>query len=135
VRSAVVAASCSVLLACAGVPPERQALTAFFSASRVRDTTVLARLAAVTFEPRRDGVVQRFEIRDFGDERQSEDGRTVSKEVTVEAVVRGRDGAIVQRALAIRMRRPADEQRWFITAFRPLPDSRTSPAASSGLPN
>lgn len=122
-------------VACGPAPPspERQALTNFFRASRLRDTTVLARGAAVVFEPRTDGVVRAFEIADAGQERPAANGRIV-KQVTIDARVRTPAGQLAARTLAVTMERAAGERRWFVTAFTPLPASRTSPAASSGPP-
>ena len=65
--------------ACAWPSPERQLLLDFFQACRVYDTTVLARLATVTFNPRTDGIVQDFDIvsvEDVGD------GSAAARDVT-----------------------------------------------------
>jgi|SRR5688500_9262414 len=113
--------------ACGSVPPEHQTLTNFFHASRSRDTTILARIAAVTFEPRTDGSVQQFEIVDFGAEQMQPDGRTIAKRVTVDAQVRIPEGQVVPKAFVVTMQRRAGEAGWFITAFMPLPVSQTSP--------
>ena len=48
--------------ACVWPSPERQLLLDFFQACRVYDTTVLARLATVSCNPKTDGVVQEFEV-------------------------------------------------------------------------
>lgn len=42
--------------------PEQQFLTQFFRAARVRDNTTLGMMSAVTFDPREQGSVSRFEI-------------------------------------------------------------------------
>ncbi len=60
-----------VLLAAAcgrSTPPEQQTLGNFFRASRVRDNTTLASLAAVSFDPRTEGTVQDFEVVSSGEE-------------------------------------------------------------------
>jgi hypothetical protein len=54
--------------ACGSSAPEQQILNNFFRASRVRDNTTLANLAAVSFDPRTDGVVQDFEVVSAGEE-------------------------------------------------------------------
>ena len=71
-------------------------------------------MASVVFEPRRDGVVQEFEVTDDG-------GDSESKTVTIRAQVRTPDGQMVERPLAF-----AFKGR-FITGFTQLPDGRTSP--------
>jgi hypothetical protein len=98
--------------------PEHQTLTNFFRASRARDTTVLARSAAVVFEPRRDGTVQQFDITESGAERRLADDR-LAKDVTVRAQVRTPDGQMVARTYVATMERGAGPRpdRWFITAF------------------
>jgi hypothetical protein len=54
--------------ACGSSGPEQQVLTNFFRASRVRDNTTLANLAAVKFDPRTDGSVQDFDVTNPGEE-------------------------------------------------------------------
>jgi len=115
------------LVACGAVPSEQQVLTDFFEASRVRDVTLLARIAAVTFEPRTDGSVQQFEIVDVGVERTQPDRSTIAKRVIVNAQVRTPDGQVVPKSFVVTMQLRAGERRWFITAFTLLPALRTSP--------
>jgi hypothetical protein len=51
-------------IACGGGSSgEKQVLTNFFRASRVRDNATLANLSAVSFDPRTDGSVQSFDCR------------------------------------------------------------------------
>jgi hypothetical protein len=71
-------------------------------------------MASVVFEPRRDGVVQEFEVTDDG-------GGAAVKSVTVRARVRAPDGQVVEKTFAFTF-----EGR-FITGFTPLPGARTSP--------
>ena len=104
--------------ACGSVPPEHQTLTSFFQGSRLRDTTVLAAIAAVTFEPRTDGSVQQFEIVDFGAEQMQPDGSTIAKAVTIDAQVRTPDGQVVPKSFVVSMQRGTGERRWFITAIQ-----------------
>jgi len=105
-----------MLAGCGPLPPspEHQLLTDFFEASRLRDRTVLARMASVVFEPRRDGVVQEFKVVDDGAD-------APSKVVTVNARVRTPDGQTVERTFAFTI------DGRFITGFQQLPASRTSP--------
>ncbi|MBM3817697.1 MAG: hypothetical protein FJW14_01580 [Acidimicrobiia bacterium] len=105
-------AAAAALAGCGPAPPspEHQTLTDFFEASRVRDTTVLARTASVVFEPRRDGVVQEFEVVDAGAE-------TGPKQVSVRAQVRTPSGQVVERMLVVTMQREPGPHPWFITGF------------------
>ena len=97
---AAVSTNCGVL------SPEEQLLGRFFEASRLHDTTSVARLSAVTFNPRIDGVVGDFEVVDVAE-------AGVSKRVTIRASVRQLEGATADKALVITMVRKGD--RWFIT--------------------
>jgi hypothetical protein len=65
---APLAATALLAAACGGRAPEEQVLNNFFRASRVRDNATLANLAAVSFDPRTDGVVQDFEVVEIGQE-------------------------------------------------------------------
>ncbi len=111
-------AAAAALAGCGPAPPsvEHQVLTRFFDASRVRDTTVLAGIASVMFEPRRDGVVQEFEVVDAGPDESP-------KQVTIRAQVRAPDGQVVARTFVATMERGSEPrpERWRITAFRRLP--------------
>jgi hypothetical protein len=130
----------AVCAACGPLPPspEEQALAGFFRASRLRDTTALARIAAVVFEPRSDGVVQDFEVSGSDQEQPQEDGTGLAKHVTIRARVRTPGGEIVPRTIVVTMERAGDAAqpyRWFITGFTPPPVSQTSPGAFSGPPS
>jgi hypothetical protein len=118
VRVILVVAAAAALAGCGPAPPspEHQVLTRFFDASRVRDTTVLAGIAAVVFEPRRDGVVQEFEVMDAGPD-------SSPKQVTIRAQVRAPDGQLAARTFVATMERGSGPrpERWRITAFRRLP--------------
>jgi hypothetical protein len=96
---AVVAAGCGVL------SPEEQLLMRFFEASRLHDTTMVATLSSVTFNPRTEGVVEEFDVQDVED-----DGD--AKRVTVRASVRQLSGSRSDRTLVFRIVRKGD--RWFI---------------------
>jgi hypothetical protein len=104
----------SVLAACA-LRPERSILAEFFAASRLRDTTALARISTTIFEPLDQGIVVDFEIVDVkldGDRR---------KLVTIEAPVRLRDGSQARQRLVVTLEQgiksnsPDDVRRWFVT--------------------
>jgi hypothetical protein len=91
---------------------EEQLLTRFFETARLHDTTVLAKYATVTFNPRTQGVVQEFAVEkvDEGD---------ASKRVLVRAQVRGPDGETATKMLLVTMQRV--EGRWLITELRDNP--------------
>jgi hypothetical protein len=100
---ALIAAGCGVL------SPEEQLLTDFFEASRLYDTTTIAKMSSVTFNPRTDGVVQDFEIETVTAEGDS-------RRLTVQAAVRSGDGQVSSRTLSITLARK--DGRWFITGLR-----------------
>jgi hypothetical protein len=102
---ALAAAGCGVLSL------EEQLLTDFFEASRLHDTTIVARFSTVTFSPRENGVVRQFEVERVAD---AADGQ--SKVVTVQAQVRDFSGTTSSRRLTITLRR--HEARWLITDIR-----------------
>ncbi len=68
--------------ACGSSSPEQQLLTNFFRASRIRDNATLANLAAVSFDPRADGAVEKFSITNVGAEQRRQ---LQIKELTKEA--------------------------------------------------
>jgi hypothetical protein len=97
-------------IACGVLPPEEQLLTDFFEASRVFDTSVMARLSAAPLNPRADGIIDSFEIErvDRADEQH--------ERVTVAARVRTFDGQVNSRRLVFTLTRR--EGRWFIQEWR-----------------
>jgi hypothetical protein len=52
-------------------PAEQQFLTQFFRAARARDNNTLAMMSAVAFDPRNQGTVDSFEIKQVSDERRT----------------------------------------------------------------
>jgi hypothetical protein len=101
--------------ACGWAPADEQQLVKFFEQSRAYDRTRLAPIATVVFDPRTDGVVERFDVVARGAERRLDDGR-LAKEVTVDATVRSAAGRLSQRTLIVTF-----EQRdgaWIVTRFR-----------------
>jgi hypothetical protein len=123
--SAALAAACSV-------PPEQPIVADFFAASRLRDTTALAKFATVIFEPRQQGIVASFEIERVTPERS--DGDMQVKDVLVRAVVRGGDGRAGARRLNVTLqkRRDVDDPLalyggWIVTAVTDAEGSRAAP--------
>jgi hypothetical protein len=114
-----------VTVACVWPSPERQLLLDFFQACRVYDTTVLARLATVSCNPKTDGVVQQFDV-------VSVDRAPDARNVTIRALVRSFQGQVSERTIAVSIGR--HDGRWMVTGLMPPPASQTSPAASSALP-
>jgi len=101
---------------CGVLSPEEQLLTDFFEASRLHDTTVVAKMSDVTFNPRTDGVVDHFEVTGI---EQADDGQ--SRQVTIQAQVRGA-GAGAQTAsktMVATLRR--QNGRWFISTLEGAP--------------
>src|SRR5215813_6108975 len=64
-RASPLAAMLFALCACSGAP-EQSVIGQFFDASRLRDTTVLANMATVIFEPQEHGTVTKFTIQSIG---------------------------------------------------------------------
>ena len=98
-------------LACGVLSPEEQLLTAFFEASRVYDTSVMARLSARPLNPRTDGIVDAFEIERVD---RADKGR---RQVTVGTRVRRFDGQVSSRRLVFTVAH--QDGRWFIEDWRP----------------
>ncbi len=117
--------------ACAWPSPDRQLLLDFFQACRAYDTTVLARLATASCNPRTDGVVQDFDI--VRAEEVGGQGLARAREVTLNARVRPLGGSPAPETLTVRLEQV--NGRWMVAAVTRLPASRTSPAASSAPPN
>jgi hypothetical protein len=129
-RSIAAPAALLVAAACAWPSPERQLLLDFFHACRIYDTTVLARLATASCNPRTDGVIQDFDIvsvENVGG------GSEAARVVTLDARVRPLGGSPASQRLIVRLQQV--DGRWVVAGVTPLPTSRISPAASSALPN
>jgi len=97
-------------LACGVLSSEEQLLTDFFEASRVFDTSVMARLSAAPLNPRADGIIDSFEI-ELVDRANDQRER-----VTVAARVRTFDGQVNSRRLVFTLTRR--DGRWFIQEWR-----------------
>jgi hypothetical protein len=124
--------SAAALAAACSVPPEQPIVADFFAASRLRDTTALAKFATVVFEPREQGIVASFEIERVTPERSVGDMQV--KDVLVRAVVRGGEGHAGDRRLNVTLqkRRGADDPRalyggWIVTAVTDVAGSRAAP--------
>ena len=97
------AAGCGVL------SPEEQLLTRYFEASRLHDTTVVARMSDVIFNPMVEGVVQTFEIARV-------DRQDDAERVVIDAQIRTPGGQVLQRTMEVTLERR--DGRWFITDLR-----------------
>lgn len=93
--------------------PEEQLLTDFFEASRVYDTSVMARLSALPLNPKTDGIVDAFDV-----QRVDRNGTSVSN-VTVTARVRRFDGQVGNRQFVFVLIR--QDGRLFIQRWREIP--------------
>ena len=123
IRLAIVAGGLCTLVACGR--PERAVVDQFFAASRLRDKTALQNIATVTFEPKVQGIVVKFEITRVSPEEDN------TKNVVVAADVELPDGNTVQKTILLTMTRgvvkddPDSVRRWLITGFL---DASVSPA-------
>ena len=115
-RRGILAAALSVAIAaCGWTPADEQVLVKFFERSRAYDTTLLAPIATVAFDPRVEGVVDRFEILDRRD--QSLDGGRLSREARLRAQVSSPAGERSERQLLVTLERAADGA-WTVARFK-----------------
>ena len=111
------------VVSCSNVA-EQAILDRFFAASRLRDTTALQQFSTVTFEPRSQGIVTRFDITASG--REQHNGDLVTKEVTISAPVELPSGQTSQRTFVVTMQRgiPKGDKaiagRWLITGIKEM---------------
>jgi hypothetical protein len=119
----VLIASAVTLAGCAA--PEQSLLEAFFSASRLRDTTALQGVSTVIFEPLQQGIVRTFQIVRVTATRV--DGPNVTKEVTVDAPVILPDGQTVRKTLVVTLQHARGDYGWIVTGFRDAAVSRQVP--------
>jgi hypothetical protein len=122
-RSAAALAAALFLAACAR--PERAILDRFFGASRLRDTTALQAVSTVVFEPRQQGIVRTFDVKDVTPERA--EGANVVEDVTVDAHVISPDGQAVRKMLVVTMQRGRGSDAWRVVAFRDAGASLPAP--------
>ncbi len=97
--------------ACGVLSPEEQLLTDFFEASRLNDTTVMAKLSAMPLNPAVTGVVDAFEIE------RKEDLGTDRERVFVTARVRSLHGDTASRRLVFTISHR--NARWYIENWKP----------------
>ena len=113
----------SAIVSCSNVA-EQAILDRFFAASRLRDTTALQQFSTVTFEPRAQGIITRFDITASGPEQHN--GDLVTKEVTISAPVELPSGQTSQRTFVVTMQRgipKGDKEisgRWLITGIKEM---------------
>ena len=122
-RLTAITAVAVILAACAR--PEQALLVQFFDDSRLRDTTALQAVSTVIFEPLQQGIVRAFQITGVTPEMM--EGKTVTKDVTIEAPVILPDGQTVQKTLVIRLQHAQGDSRWMVTGFRDAAVSRQVP--------
>jgi hypothetical protein len=101
---ACIAAACGVL------SPEQQLLTDFFEASRLNDTTVMAKLSAMPLNPGANGIVDAFEI-----ERKDDLGSEAER-VQVTARVRSLNGDTTSRRFVFTISHR--DSRWYIENWK-----------------
>ena len=99
-------------LAACGHPAEKALLDQFFSASRLRDRTAAQSIATVFFDPKDQGLVRRFTIRNVAPDQQS--GGVVSKNVTIDASVESLAGVKADKTIFVTMQRRPNAA-WMIT--------------------
>jgi hypothetical protein len=99
---------------CGWVPADEQVLTTFFEQSRLNDTTRVAGVATVVFDPRVEGVVDRFRITERSD--RPLDGNRLQREAMLAAHVRSGDREY-DRTLRVTMERGVDG-RWMVRGYR-----------------
>ena len=100
---------------CGWMPADEQVLRLFFERSRIYDTTRLAPIASVTFNPRVEGIVERFEIL-ARDDKPLEDGR-LRRQARLSATVWSAAGRRSERTLVVTLERDA-AGGWKVTDFR-----------------
>lgn len=118
----------AVFTAC-GHPVEKALVERFFSASRLSDKTAAQAVSTVVFDPRDQGLVRQFTIRDVTPEEVS--GGVASKNVTLSASVESPDGVQSQKTIFITMQRHPGAA-WMITGVMvavPAPPPSRDPSA------
>jgi hypothetical protein len=99
-------------VAACGHPAERALVDQFFSAARLRDRTAAQSIATVFFDPKDQGLVRKFTIRNVTPEEES--GGVVSKNVTIRASVESLDGVTAEKTIFVTMQRRPNAA-WLIT--------------------
>lgn len=117
-RLTVVAAVVLTIAAC-GASPEPALLDQFFTASRLRDRTALARIAATPFDPAQHGTVQSFEVLSVAVLKPD------LKEVHVRARIRPPAGDPLDKPLSILLQKV--DGRWRVAGFSDVTDTPLNP--------
>ena len=99
-------------VAACGHPAEKALLDQFFSASRLRDRTATQSIATVFFDPKEQGLVRRFTIRNVAPDEQS--GGVASKSVTIDASIESLAGLKAEKTVFVTMQRRQNTD-WVIT--------------------
>jgi hypothetical protein len=97
--------------------PEQQVLEQFFRDTRLIDSTLLAKSATVSFDPRTQGSVQQFHITAIS-EPPAAATTAATEQVTIAAEVRTPEGPTVARTLVATLQKRTDDGRWIVTAIR-----------------
>lgn len=100
---------------CGWTPADEQVLRKFFERSREFDKTRLAEVATVVFDPKVDGVVDRFDVVNRGPEERAGSDR-VTKQLTVQAAVRSPAGRTSPRTLRVTLEWRDDA--WLVTRVK-----------------
>lgn len=118
----------AALTAC-GHREEKALVARFFSASRLGDKAAAQGISTVFFDPRDQGLVRQFTIKDVTSEEVT--GGVASKNITLSASVESPDGVQSQKTIFVTMqRRPG--AAWMITGVmvaRPAPPPSRDPSA------
>ena len=109
--AAAAAVLAAASLACGALSTEEQLLAEFFRAARLRDSTRVARVADVDFDPRAEGVVERFWVTEALPSREA--GERVLR---LDARVRRAGGSIQARELTATLRRDSSG-RWRVASL------------------
>ena len=108
----VVFLAMAMLTAACGHPAEKALVDQFFSVSRLRDRTAAQSIATVFFDPKDQGLVRQFTIRNVTPEEES--GGVVSKNVTIDASVESLAGEKADKTIFVTMQRRPNAA-WMIT--------------------
>jgi hypothetical protein len=111
---ATVIASAVIATACGPIPPDEQVVRRFFEESRTYDKTRLAAIAQVVFDPRVEGVVERFSVVERSDRPLPEN--QLRRRLTIQADVRSAAGRMDQRTLVVTLE--GRDRKWIVTAFQ-----------------
>jgi hypothetical protein len=100
VLSAVMALLAVLFTAC-GHPAEKALVERFFAASRVNDKTAAQTISTVFFDPKDQGMVRQFTIKDVTAEEVN--GGVATKNITLSASVESPDGVPSQKTIFVTM--------------------------------